>query len=371
MSYVVPFVAIQKQYQQLREEISELLDDVLFKRADFILRKDLKEFEKNFASFLGVKFAIGLNSGTDALHLALHAAGVGPGDEVITVAHTFVATVEVIVHCGATPVLIDVGEDYNMDVTKIEEAISPKTKAIIPVHLNGRMCNMERIMDIANKNNLIVIEDAAQAIGASFDGKKAGTFGLIGCFSLYPMKILGGIGDGGVLVTNDEAIAKKVRLLRDHGQDRETGDILLFGFNSRLDNVNAAILNLKLKFLPDWIKRRREIASLYHQGLSHVPEIKLPPPPQENDCYFDVYQNYVIRTKDRDVLVKYLNKSGIEVLISWPKPMHHHMALNLNQFHLPVTEQISKEVISLPLNTEITNEQVEYVIETIRKFYQK
>jgi len=230
---------------------------------------------------------------------------------------------------------------------------------------------MERLMSLTKKYNLIVIEDAAQALGAMFNGRKAGTFGLAGCFSLYPMKILGGIGDGGILVTNSEGIAEKVRFLRDHGQNRKTGDIFFFGFNSRLDNLNAAILNLKLKFLPDWIKRRREIASLYHKGLSDLPEIKLPPPPQENDRYFDVYQNYVIRAKDRDVLVEYLNKSGIEVLISWPKPLHHHKALNLNQFHLPMTERISEEVVSLPLNTELSNQQIEYVIEVIRKFYLK
>jgi dTDP-4-amino-4,6-dideoxygalactose transaminase len=371
MPYRVPFVDLPKQYKHLEKEIRELLDDVLFTRADFIMRSDLREFESNIADFVGVDYAVGLNSGTDALHLSLLAAGIGPGDEVITVAHTFVATVAAIVHCGATPILIDVREDFNMDVEQLEQSISTRTKAVIPVHLNGRLCDMEKVMDIANKHNLLVIEDSAQALGATFDGKKAGSFGLTGCFSLYPMKILGGVGDGGILVTNDEGIAQKIRFLRDHGQNRETGDLIGYGFNSRLDNLQAAIINLKLKYLPRWIERRRELANIYHQGLSDVPHVKLPPPPQTGGRYFDVFQNYVIQSQERDKLVDYLRECGIEVLISWPKPMHHHEALGLKHFKLPETEKISREVVSLPMNTEISNEQVEYVVDCVRNFYKK
>ena len=389
MPYRVPFVNLSAQYKHLEKEIRELLDDVLFTRADFIMRSDLREFESNLASFVGVDYAVGVGSGTDALHLSLLAAGIGPGDEVITVAHTFVATVAAIVHCGATPILIDVREDFNMDVAQLEEAISPRTKAVIPVHLNGRLCDMEKVMDIANKRNLLVIEDSAQALGATFDGKKAGSFGLTGCFSLYPMKILGGVGDGGVVVTDNEEVAQKIRFLRDHGQNRETGDLIGYGFNSRLDNLQAAIINLKLKYLPQWIERRRELANIYHQGLSDlsapacaladrcghaqagVPHVKLPPPPQTDGRYFDVFQNYVIQCQQRDRLVEHLNECGIEVLISWPKPMHHHEALGLKHFKLPETEKISREVVSLPMNTEISNEQVEYVIDCVRKFYKK
>lgn len=368
MPYKVPFVNYPEHYRRIWDEVLGAITEVL-SRGDLILRDQLRHFEENIASFIGVKYAVGLNSGTDALYLSLKAAGLGPGDEVITVAHTFVASVAVIVHCGATPILVDVDEDYNMDVGQVEKAISPRTKAIMPVHLNGRLCNMERLMKIATKRNLVVIEDAAQALGASFDGKKAGSFGLTGCFSFYPAKILGTAGDGGILTTNSEDVAEKVRLLRDHGQRRATGDILFYGFNSRLDNLLAAILDVKLKHLPEWIERRRELAALYHRGLSKLSSVKLPPPSGSQNRYFDVFTNYVIRARERDRLVAYLKEQSIEVLISWAKPMHHHDALNLRHFKLPMTEQISSEVISLPLFPELSNQQIEFVIDTIHKFY--
>lgn len=367
MTYRVPFVDFPKHYRMLEREIDITIKEVLSK-GDLVLRDQLRQFEKNIASFIGVDYAVGVNSGTDALYLSLKAAEIGPGYEVVTVAHTFVATVAVIVHCGAKPVLVDVGADYNMDVKLLEQAISPRTKVIMPVHLNGRMCNMEKLNDIAAKHNLIVIEDAAQALGATFDGKKAGTLGLTSCFSFYPAKILGGAGDGGLVATNNKEIAETVRLLRDHGQQRTTGDIICYGFNSRLDNLQAAILNVKLKYLPQWIARRRELASFYQKGLSELPQVQTPPPPQQGR-YFDIYTNYVIRAQERDNLVAYLKECGIEVLISWPKPMHHHKALGLTHFHLPETERISREVVSLPMNTEITNEQVKFVIESIHNFY--
>jgi dTDP-4-amino-4,6-dideoxygalactose transaminase len=370
MPYKVPFVNYPEHYRRIWDEVLGAITEVL-SRGDLILRDQLRHFEENIASFVGVKYAVGLNSGTDALYLSLKAGGVSPGDEVITVAHTFVASVAVIHHCGATPILVDVGEDHNMDVDQVERAISPRTKAIMPVHLNGRLCNMERLMKIAEKHNSIVIEDAAQALGASFDGKKAGSFGLTGCFSFYPAKILGTAGDGGLLVTDSKDVAEKVRLLRDHGQDRATGDILFYGFNSRLDNLHAAILDIKLRHLPEWIERRRKLASIYHEGLSNLSAIKLPPPPRPQNRYFDVFTNYVIGARERDRLVAYLKEQGVEVLISWPKPMHHHDALNLRHFKLPMTEQISREVVSLPLFPELGNEQVEFVVGTIRKFYAK
>jgi dTDP-4-amino-4,6-dideoxygalactose transaminase len=370
MPYRVPFVNYPEHYRRIWDEVFGAITEVL-SGGDLILRDQLRRFEENVASFVGVKYAVGLNSGTDALYLSLKAAGLGPGDEVITVAHTFVATVAVIHHCGATPILVDVDEDYNMDVGQVEKAISPRTKAIMPVHLNGRLCNMEKLMKIATKHNLVVIEDAAQALGASFDGKKAGSFGSTGCFSFYPAKIVGTAGDGGMLVTDSEDLTETVRLLRDHGQRRATGDIVFYGFNSRLDNLHAAILDIKLKHLPQWIERRRELASIYHRGLSSLSPIKLPPPPSSQNRYFDVFTNYVIRARERDKLVTYLKEQGIEVLISWPKPMHHHDALNLRHFKLPMTEQISREVVSLPLFPELSNEQVEFVIESVLSFYKK
>ncbi|MFC1903325.1 DegT/DnrJ/EryC1/StrS family aminotransferase [Chloroflexota bacterium] len=368
MTYKVPFVDFPAQYHSMEDEILTAVKDV-FSGGDYVLRDQLRQFESNMASFLGVKFAVGVNSGTDALRLSLLAAGIGPGDEVITVAHTFVATVAVIVHCGATPVLVDVREDFNMDMEQLEPAISSRTRGIIPVHLNGRLCDIEKLMKIAAKHDLMVIEDAAQALGASFNGKKAGTLGLTGCFSFYPAKILGAAGEAGMVVTNDEKIAQKIRLLRDHGRETKE-NIAFFGFNSRLDNLQAAILDVKLKYLLRWIERRRELANLYHQGLSGLSQLRLPPPPTDEGRYFDVFTNYVVRAQERDKLVTYLKESGIEVLISWPKPMHHHEALGLGHFRLPETERISKEVVSLPLNTEMSNEQVEFVIECIHKFYE-
>ena len=368
MEYRVPFVNYPEHYRRIWDEVMEAVKEALSK-GDLILRDQLRQFEENIASFVGVKYAVGVNSGTDALFLSLKAAGIGQGDEVITVSHTFVATVSVIVQCGAKPILVDIGEDMNMDVNQVKKAITPRTKAIIPVYLNGRMCDMERLMAIANEHNLLVIEDAAQALGASFDGKGAGSFGLTGCFSFYPAKMLGAAGDGGVVVTNDEEIAEKIQLLRDHGYQRSTGEMLCYGYNSRLDNLQAAILDVKLKHLPEWIERRRELANKYYEGLSDLQELKLPPPPHSNDLFFDVYQNYVIRAKERDRLVEHLSDSGIEILVSWPKPMHHHEALGLKHFHLPKTEQISNEVLSLPMYPELSDEQVEFVIRSICDFY--
>lgn len=368
MGYKVPFVDFPRHYHNMEAEIDAAIKDVL-NGGDFIMRRHLLQFEQDIASFLGIDYAVGVNSCTDAMFFSLRAAGIGPGDEVITVAHTFVATVAVIVHCGATPILVDVGEDFNMNVDLLEKAITPKTRAIMPVHLNGRLCDMEKLMRIAAKHNLLVIEDAAQALGATFDGQKAGSFGLTGCFSFYPAKILGGIGDGGIMVTNSKEMDEKIHLLRDHG--RETKDTLaLYGFNSRLDNLQAAILDVKLRHLPDWIERRRELASLYEQGLSAIPQVKTPPPPRKGR-YFDVFTNYVVRAEKRDALVTYLGECGIEILVSWPIPMHHQKTLGLGHFRLPETERISREVLSLPLIPEISNEQVEFVIESIRKFYRR
>jgi len=368
MVYKVPFVNYPEHYRRMWDEVIGAISEAL-SRGDLLLRGQLRQFEKDIASFVGVKCAVGLNSGTDALFFSLKAAGIGPGDEVITVSHTFVASIAAIVFNGATPILVDVGEDMNMDVEQVEQKISPKTKAIMPTHLNGRLCNMEKLMEIADEHNLIVIEDAAQALGASFSGKKGGSFGLTGCFSLYPAKILGAAGDGGFLTTNDEEIAEKIRLLRDHGQERATGKILFYGFNSRLDNIQAAILNVKLKYLPKWIERRREIAKIYDEGLSDITEVKLPPPPTTTTPYYDVYQNYVIRVKDRDELVKFLKEKGVETMVSWRIPNHLQPTLNLTHFKLPKTEKLSDEVVSLPMYPELTDDRAHYVIDGIHDFY--
>jgi dTDP-4-amino-4,6-dideoxygalactose transaminase len=367
MSYNVRFVDYPEHYRRIWDETLTSITDCLSK-GDLIMRQQVEDFEAKLASFVGARHAVSLNSGTDALFFSLKAAGIKPGDEVITVSHTFVATIAAIRYCGATPVLVDVGADMNMNVDLVEKAITTKTKAVIPVHLNGRICNMKPLIEIAEKHNLKVIEDSAQSLGATYDKKKAGSMGLTGCFSFYPAKILGCAGDGGALVTNDNKVAETVRLLRDHGYVRSTGEIQMYGYNSRLDNIQAAMLNVKMKYLPQWIERRREIAGMYQKGLGDHSAIILPPYSQNDKMYYDIFQNYVIRSKKRDDLVKHLRDSGIEVLISWPIPTHHHKNLGLGSFKLPKTEELSRTVVSLPMFPELSNEKVEFVIETINKY---
>lgn len=368
MKYKVPFVNYPLQYRNLKSEINSAVQSVL-ERGDLILRSDVAKFEKSLASFLKVKYAVGLNSGTDAIIFALKAAGIGPKDEVITVSHTFVASVAAIVHCGAKPVLVDVKEnDFTIDTDKIEEAITSKTKAIIPVHLNGRTSDMEKLMAIAKKHGLIVIEDAAQALGAKFNGRMTGSFGSASAFSFYPAKILGGYGDGGALATDNEEIYKHAVLLRDHGQMTKT-EVVCYGFTSRLDNLHAAILNVKFKQLPKWIRRRRAIAKIYDEGLKDVIGINLPPPPGDDTRYYDAYQNYVVRAERRDKLAEYLRNNGIEVLIKDPIALHRQKNLGLGGFKLPISEKLAGQVISLPMYPELTGRQIEYTADQVSKFY--
>lgn len=369
MNYKVPFANFPEHYKKIKEEILSTIDSVL-SRGDLILRQDTDDFEKSIASFVGTKYAIGLNSGTDTMFLALKALGIGSGDEVITVSHTFVASISVIVNAGATPILVDVKEDFTMDTDKLEEAITSKTKAIIPVHLNGRICEMDKLMEIAKKHNLIVIEDAAQALGSKYQGKMAGSFGIAGSFSLYPFKVLGCFGDGGIVTTDNEELAGKIRLLRDHGQKTKT-EIVCFGWNSRLDNLQAAILNVKFKYLPEYIKRRREIAKIYSMGLDSIGGIKLPPDPDSDEKYFDNFQNYVLKVDKRDALAISLKEKGVETLIKDPIANHKQSGLGLSHFNLPVSEQLAKEVISLPIYPELQDEQIEYTINCVKEFYSK
>jgi len=366
LSYRVPFVDPREHYRRLKTEVDFAITDTLAK-GDLVLRQQLRDFEQHLAEFVGTKYAVGVNSCYHALHFSLLASGVGPGDEVITVAHTFVATVSAIVHAGAKPVLVDVRENYNMDPAAFEAAITSRTKAVIPVHLNGRVCEMDRIMAVAQKHGLVVIEDAAQALGAAFAGKRAGSFGLAGCFSFYPFKALGGLGDGGAVTTDDPEVARFVTLVRFNGEDRQTGEFHHHGYTAVLDNVQAAVLDVKLRHLEDWIKHRRTIANLYREGLEGSEGLWLPH--FEDDRHFDSYQNYVIRTECRDQLRQYLMEEGVETLVHWPKPIWEHRGLHLENPGMAETENICREVISLPMSAETTPEQVEIATDSIRKFF--
>ncbi|HYT19831.1 MAG TPA: DegT/DnrJ/EryC1/StrS family aminotransferase [Candidatus Polarisedimenticolia bacterium] len=366
MSYRVPFIDPREHYRKIKTEIDFAITDTLAK-GDLVLRQQLRNFEKNLAEFVGVKYAVGVNSCYHALHFSLIAAGVGPGDEVITVGHTFVATVSAIVHTGAKPVLVDVRDDYNMDSDKFEAAVTPQTKAVIPVHLNGRLCDMDGVMAVAKKHGLAVIEDAAQALGATFRGKKAGSFGLAGCFSFYPFKSLGGIGDGGAVTTDDPEVARFASLVRFNGEDRQTGEFHYHGYTALLDNVQASVLDVKLRHLPKWIEHRRKIAGLYREGLEGIEGLNLPH--FSGGEYFDTYQNYVIRTQYREELRKYLKNQSVETLVHWAKPMWEHKGLALVDPGLPETESICREVISLPMSAETTSEHVEITVGCIRDFF--
>jgi len=366
LPYRVPFVDPREHYRRLKDEIDFAITDTLAK-GDLVLRQQLRDFEQHLAEFVGVKYAVGLSSCYHALHFSLLAAGIGPGDEVITVGHTFVATVSAIVHAGATPILVDVRDDYNMDPEKLEAAITPRTKAVIPVHLNGRVCEMDRIMAVADKRGLVVIEDAAQALGANFKGKMAGSFGLTGCFSFYPFKALGGLGDGGALTTNDAEVARFATLVRFNGEDRQTGEFHHHGYTALLDNVQAAVLDVKLRHLPTWVEHRRWIGGLYREGLHDVEELRLPH--FMGTHYFDSYQNYVVRTKGRDRLRQHLKAEGVETLVHWAKPMWEYKGLALRDPQLPETESICRQVVSLPMSAETTPEQVEITVNCVRDFF--
>jgi len=365
----VGFVDLPRQIAPYAQRIRAVLDDVVFQRADFIMRDDLVRFEREFAHAVGTRHAIGVANGSDALNLAVKALDLGAGDEIITVSHTFVATVAAVAHAGATPVLVDVGADHVMDVGKMEAAISKHTRAVIPVHLNGRMCDMDRLMEVARRHKLWVIEDSAQAIGAKYRGKAAGSFGVLSTNSFYPFKIIGCFGDGGAITTDDGDLDYRLRCLRDNGQDRQKGEVLHWGWNSRLDNLQAAILSVMLDDLAGIVGRRRRIAGMYDEGLRGIEGLQLPPSPSETGPYYDSYQNYVVETVKRDELIAHLGREGVGTLVSWRVPTHHHAALGLGRFSLPVTERLSRQVVSLPMHPALTDGEVGHVVDAVRLFF--
>lgn len=363
----VPFFNYPALFASQEPEIMHVLRDVLGRGA-YILQQDLKEFERNLANYLNVKHAFGMADGTNAIVLALRAAGVGPGDEVIVPSHTFIASVYPIKALGATPVLVECGDDHLIDPGAARAAVTSRTKAIVPVHLNGRTCAMGAIQAIADEHDLEIVEDAAQALGSKFKGQFAGTFGLAGTFSFYPAKALGCFGDGGALVTNDDKVAEQVELWRDHGRNKE-GVVVDWGTNCRLDNVQAAVLNLKLKSFDVAIARRREIASRYEGRLKHIHELILPPGPEADAQRFDTYQNYEMESLRRNELRDYLRQHEVGTLVQWGgHAVHQFKSLGFDAV-LPKTELMTSRFLMLPMHTALSNEDVDYICDLIEQFH--
>ena len=361
----IPYVDIGGQYAEQREEILAAIDGVL-KSGQYILGPELEKFESSFAKVCEVKHAIGVGNGTDSLIMLMKALGISEGDEVITAPNSWISSASSIALAGATPVFCDVRADQNMDPNLLESVITSRTKAIMPVHLTGKMADMDPIMSIAKKHNLYVLEDAAQAIDAAYHGKKAGSIGIAASFSLHPLKNLNGAGDGGMITTLDDALAASLKLLRNHGiVDRN--DIAHWGFNSRLDSIQAAILNVKIKSLSQITSKRRSNAAHYRAALGKLVEC-----PADAPGSFDVYHLFVIQCDRRDELQNYLKGKGISTGIHYPVPIHLYRCskyLNYKQGSMPVTESQSKRILSLPVHQGMNDEQLDYVIRAITQFY--
>jgi dTDP-4-amino-4,6-dideoxygalactose transaminase len=362
----IPFIDFSQQYETIKDRIDEGLKGV-FKKGNFILGEEEKEFEVQFAKYCDAKYAIGVNSGTDALYLALGALDISVGDEVIIPTFTFIATALCISYTGAKPVFVDIeDETYNIDPQKLEEVITDKTKAIIPVHLYGQPANMGEIISIAQKHNIAVVEDACQAHGATYGGKKTGSLGDIGCFSFYPTKSLGAFGDGGIVVTDSDEINKKIQMLRDYGRkDRYQHKIK--GYNSRLDTVQAVILSAKLDYLDQWNQMRNEHAAYYFELLNGASGITVPV--IKNDRTH-VFQTFAVRVSDRDRVLDGMKDKGIGVLIHYPIPVHLQEAyadLGYKEGDFPVSEQVANEVLSLPMFPHMNKDQIEYVCASLKE----
>jgi dTDP-4-amino-4,6-dideoxygalactose transaminase len=349
---MIPFIDLKREYTEISGEIREAMERVL-KSGWFILGEEVRRFEEEFSTYIGTKYGIGVNSGSDALYLALQALGIGKGDEIITVSHTFVSTVDAIVRNGAKPVFVDIDADtYCIDVTKIEERITNKTRAILPVHLYGHPADMQPLMDIAQKHHLFVIEDACQAHGAEYMGHKIGSIGDIGCFSFYPIKNLGAYGDGGMVVTNNLALASRLRMLRNCGQSQKYYHDFV-GVNSRLDEIQAAILRVKLRHLDEYNELLKD------SGIAL---------PLEKEYAKHVYHLYVIRHKNRDKLQQKFLENGIQTIIHYPIPVHKQKAYSkLGPTHLSVTESICNEILSLPIHPFFREDEIQAIVERCKE----
>ena len=366
----VPYFDLTAQYELLRAEITAAIDDVCGKAA-FILGEQVEQFEHGFAEYCGVKHCVALNSGTSALHLALLAAGIGAGDEVITTSDTFIATAEAIHYTGATPVFVDIHPSTaNIDPAQIEKAITPRTRAIIPVHLYGRPVDLDAIAEIAHRRRLTLIEDACQAHGARYHGKRVGGFGQSAAFSFYPGKNLGAYGEGGALTTNDDEIAKLARSLRSHGETSRYQHAYI-GYNYRMDGFQGAVLNVKLEHLDEWTAKRQEYAALYRQLLADAP-VDLPEDAPDVDC---VYHLFVVYVNQRDKVRSELADRGVQTAVHYPKPVHLQGAFQHLGYHpgsLPHAERACERVLSMPIFPEMSREQVEYaaraLVEVTKEF---
>ena len=363
----IPFFNYKGAFSAQESAYLEMLSDII-RRGAFIQQRDLIEFEQHLAKYIGVKHAIGVGNATDGLIMAFRAAGIGPGDEVIFPSHTMVASPASAAHCGAVPVPVDIGPDHLIDAAAVERAITPRTRAILPVHLNGRTCNMDAITAIARRHDLLIIEDAAQALGSTWKGKMAGSFGVAAAISFYPAKILGCFGDGGAVVTDDDEVARKIHLLRDHGRN-EHGEVEMWGLNSRLDNFQAAVLDFQFKDYAGIIAHRRAIAAVYQARLGDQTQLVLPPAPDAAPEHFDVFQNYEMEADRRDALRDHLRASGVGTLIQWGgKAVHQFAGLGFTQ-RLPVTERFFERCVMLPMNMMVSTDDAEYIAEKVREFY--
>jgi dTDP-4-amino-4,6-dideoxygalactose transaminase len=363
----IPYVDIQRQHASMKAELMAAIGDVI-DQGQFILGPQVAEFERQFAALCGAKFAVGVANGTDALVLALKALGIGPGDEVLTPPNSFIASTSCIRLVGATPVFVDVSDDLLIDPALIVSAITPRTKAILPVHLTGRACAMGPIMDIAREYGLKVVEDCAQAVLSECDGRRVGSFGDCGCFSLHPLKTLNACGDGGIITTSDANVFEQLRIARNIGL-KTRDDCVFWSGNSRLDTMQAAILLVKLRHLEEWTRRRRENAAHYQKRLAAIPQIVTP---HEAPGLKPAYHTFVVQARRRDELRKFLTENGIDTAIHYPVPIHLSTAgkeLGYSTGDFPKTEAQAGKIVSLPIYPELTSAQIDRVCDTIQAFY--
>ena len=366
----IPYFDYENLFSSKENELTTVILKVL-RRGAFILQEELRHFEQSISNYLGVRFAVGMANCTDALTIGLRCAGIQPGDEVIFPSHTFVASPSAIHAVGAIPIPADCSNDHLIDPEHVRQLVTPRTRAIMPVHLNGRTCAMDAIEEIADKHELIIVEDAAQALGSSYKGKKAGTFGIASAFSFYPAKILGCFGDGGMMVTDNPRIAEKAFQMRDHGRDKN-GKIRFFGVNSRLDNLQAAILNHQFETYSEIILYRRHLASIYQTNLQSVDQLTLPPGPDDDEKgHFDVFQNYELEADERTKLRQYLLHKGIGTLVQWGGQAIHQVSALRFKVSLPRTEQLFERALLLPINPMVSEEDVLYICQEIHKFYEQ